>query len=189
MAEKPRIKIVVEGGMASPADKWTDVLRAISPVDKWTDMLRKMVEPLAVGVALVPPIFRDRHDEYLAMCEVLGIDPFEPHPVYDDWSAADVEEAAAVAQLAKGLLQKISQGEATPEEIKSFRQRRLRPGRKARTDAEYAEYAIDLVEQWRKWQKGGFSQQEFADSKGWESRTPLTDAIRWYRDQFGNDSI
>lgn len=59
-----------------------------------------------------------------------------------------------------------------------------KPGPKENPEAMQA-----LVEQWRDWRKRGFTQQQLTDFNGWKSRTPLTKAIRWHRNEFGEDSI
>jgi len=48
---------------------------------------------------------------------------------------------------------------------------------------------IEIVEKWKDMKSQGYTQSEFCGFMGWDSRTPLTKALRWYRDRFGRDSI
>ena len=64
--------------------------------------------------------------------------------------------------------------------------RRRRPTREpARSEAEYTE----ILRDWAGWWEGNWTQEEFAHAKGWKSRTPLTDALRWFKDTHGVDFI
>src|SRR5262249_41493294 len=117
-------------------------------------------------------------EEYLATCKTLGIEPYRPHEVYDKLPVREViERAAAARQRMEEIREGLRSG--TLDLTKSDKHRRLRPGRKARTDEEYAQYALELIEEWQRWKRTGQSQQDFADFKGWQSRTPLTDALSW----------
>jgi hypothetical protein len=167
-------------------------------------LAEQLVAPLSTALlAMMPPnspitrFFEEEKRKYLALCADLGINPYEPHLNLYDFSQEEIERRAAVAREGRRekeqieqILQRIGDGTATNDEIEYLqRPRRLKPARKPRPDKQYAVYAQNMIDEWRRWKRGGHSQQEFAEYKGWESRTPLTDAISWYREQFGNDSI
>jgi hypothetical protein len=54
---------------------------------------------------------------------------------------------------------------------------------------EYAEYAESIIKEWRESRNNGHTQEEFAGYKGWQSRTPLTNAIKWYRSKYSAKSV
>jgi len=54
---------------------------------------------------------------------------------------------------------------------------------------EYAKEAEAIVKEWLKWRRRGRTQEDFANNRGWKSRTILTSALSWYRDEYGPNSV
>lgn len=46
------------------------------------------------------------------------------------------------------------------------------------------EHHMTLLLQWADYKRRGYSQKEFCDSRGWNSRKPLTNALKWYENTY-----
>ena len=61
--------------------------------------------------------------------------------------------------------------------------KKRKPGIDAIPDSEQ----MEILSKWLPYHQKEFTQTEFCELQGWESRTPLRAALRWWRDQHGKD--
>ena len=102
------------------------------------------------------------------------------------WQLASQEARARVAKETGCYLTEINVPISADFAETVFDSRRHKPtSEKQVTEAEY----MEILEEWATWRAQRWTQEEFAAFKGWKSRTPLTKALRWYKETYGKDFL